>query len=150
MSEVRLPRLLLVLVSVLVIAGCAGRPDNPSINAGVCSSGVASINRQAPIVCVDDTGATLTVSPDPAEANDVLEGPRTNPVIVHWWTKSGGGNLGIEMKGSECVGRVECSGGHCWAKTKPGAKAKVTCKYDVWTNATNRLDPTIVINPCCP
>jgi hypothetical protein len=43
----------------------------------------------------------------------------------------------------------ECSRGHCWARTIPGAGK--TCKYDVWITGDqhDRLDPTIIIQPCC-
>ena len=148
MSEVRLPRLLVSFVMVFVIAGCAHH-DRPAINnSGVCRSGVAAVNRQAPIVCVNDMAAVLSVSPDPVEANDVLEGPRTEPVMLHWYTVSGKGTLGVQVHGTNCVARIDCESGHCWAKTIP--RSTGTCKYDVWTTPWNKLDPTIIINPCCP
>jgi hypothetical protein len=50
-----------------------------------------------------------------------------------------------------CVGDVRCDGrGHCSARAVAGAAR--SCKYDVWINGGDhdRLDPTIVISPCCP
>jgi hypothetical protein len=151
MTEVRLPRVPAVLLSIVVIAGCASQKSDT--NLAPCG-GRTSADKQAPVVCVDDTRARLSVSPDPVEAHDVLATDRATPVTIHWWTESGTGALGIEMKDRGCVTGLQCETGHCWAQTIPRAAAgtatgKKNCKYDVWTTPTNRLDPTVVVGNCC-
>lgn len=151
MSVVRLvPRGLALLAVLLVIAGCASQSGggNP-LRGNPCLSGPGSNNRQAPIVCVDDSTRTLSVWPEPVMVHDVAEGDRATPVTVHWFTKSGAGDLQLEIEPG-CVSRQQCDGqGHCWAKSVPGASKR--CKYDVWINGGNhdRLDPTVVITGCC-
>jgi hypothetical protein len=149
MSEVRiLLRSLLLVPAALVVLTCASTPpDLLMMNPNPCADGAGRKSLRAPIVCVDDTGAMLRVSPDPVVADDRHGG---RPVVIHWWTTSGGGELRIEGVDA-CLTNVECSGDHCMAKTVdvPEAEAWVRCKYDVWTNAENRLDPDIVITECC-
>ncbi|HYI09088.1 MAG TPA: hypothetical protein VEK57_08445 [Thermoanaerobaculia bacterium] len=152
MSEVRLRRVFAVLVSLLVIAGCASQ--KPGDTGLAACGGRTSTDKQGPVVCVDDTGSRLSVAPDPIEAHDTLKTDRAKPVTIHWWTESGGGNLGIEMKDHGCVAGLRCETGHCWAHTIPGAAkgtatGKKNCKYDVWTTPANRLDPTILVGTCC-
>jgi len=144
------------VVILLLVAGCASRGavDNmqpPGIMrsspCGANSRGEA--NRQAPIVCVDDSARTLTVSPDPVVVHDALEADRNAPVVVHWFTTSGTGNLQVEIEPG-CVEAQRCDGnGHCSARSVPHSAAR--CKYDVWIDdgQHDRLDPTIVISPCC-
>jgi hypothetical protein len=137
------------VVVLLVLAGCAANQQSPSATARVCGGGVGSSNRQAPIVCVDDSARTLTVSPDPVTLHDVRSDDRRSPVVLHWYTRSGSGDLQVEMEPG-CTSDVRCDGnGHCQALSRPGAKG--TCKYDVWINGGNheRLDPTVVITTCC-
>jgi hypothetical protein len=152
MAVVRLvPRGLALLAVVFMIAGCASQNSsggNP-IRGNPCLTGNGSTNRQAPIVCVDDSARTLSVWPEPVVVHDVLESDRKSPVALHWFTKSGDGDLQIEMEPG-CVSNVQCDGrGHCWSRTIPGSKSR--CKYDVWINGGNheRLDPTVVITGCC-
>jgi hypothetical protein len=147
----RMSRVVLLLVTMVWIAGCAGQGGGPTVSGGSpCANGNGSENRQAPIVCVDDSQRTLSVSPEPVHVHDSLESNGTQPVIVHWFTKSGGGDLRIEIEPG-CVIRESCDGrGHCWARSVPG-KDRRECKYDVWINGGqhDRLDPTVVIQPCC-
>ena len=148
MSTVRVLLRCCVLITVaLVLLTCSSadgvdtkRLMNP------CSKGTGNTNRNAPIVCVDDTGATLSVNPDPVKVNSVGESDR-QPVVIHWWTRSGGNMLNIEIKDG-CVTDVSCNGGHCKARTLP-VNAHTQCKYDVWTDKHPKLDPDIEIDPCC-
>ena len=102
--------------------------------------------RNAPIVCVDDTAATLSVHPDPITAHSVGQSDR-QPVVIHWWTRSGSNALQLEIQPG-CVTDVTCRGGHCTARTLPATERK-QCKYDVWTDKHPKLDPEVVIDPCC-
>lgn len=153
MSEVRLPRVVVLFVLTLVVAGCAHKRDDLTA-PGVCGrGGTPARDPQAPVVCIDDSVSPVRALPDRAEAHDVLKTDRATPVVVHWWTTSGGGDLGIQMKSDACVSDIRCETGHCWARTKPGAAGgsggKIECKYDVWTTPANRLDPTLVVGTCC-
>lgn len=144
----RLSPVALLLVTIIALAGCSSRDAGPAA-ASPCRDGNGSTNRQAPIVCVDDSARKLSVSPEPVRVHDVLESDRRSPVTVHWYTVSGGGDLQLEIEPG-CVSRQQCDGrGHCWAQSVPGANRE--CKYDVWINGGNhdRLDPTVVIQPCC-
>jgi hypothetical protein len=116
---------------------------NPCAN-----NGKGSENRNAPIVCVDDTGATLTVSPDPIRIHDVGAADRA-PVVIHWHTVSGANDLNIEIEPG-CITEMNCSGGHCRARTTPrNDKTEKRCKYDIWTDKHPRLDPDLIVIPCC-
>lgn len=154
MSEVRLvPRLLMVLVAVVLIAGCAARPmpdPSPSpFRANPCANGKAVSTKQAPIVCVDDSARTLRVFPDPVVVHDVSASDRATPVTLQWFTTSGRGDVQLEIEPG-CVANVRCNGrGHCTAQTVAGARKQ--CKYDVWITGGehDRLDPTVVVDGCC-
>lgn len=151
MSEVRiLLRWILLLTTALVLTTCASS-SNPSPGGGTslanpCSQGRGDTNRNAPIVCVDDTGGTLSVGPDPITAHSVGQSDR-QPVVIHWWTRSGGNQLNVEIQ-EGCVTDAKCNGSHCMARTLPVTEPK-QCKYDVWTDKHPKLDPDIVITPCC-
>jgi hypothetical protein len=114
--------------------------------ANPCKAGAGKADRNAPIVCVDDTADTLSVNPDPISAHSVGEADR-QPVVIHWWTRSGGNALNLEIQPG-CVTDVKCNGAHCMARTLP-VTARTQCKYDVWTDKHPKLDPDIVIDPCC-
>ncbi len=155
MSEVRMvPRLLALLVATLLIAGCASYSSDSRpmpLVANPCASGVPPENKQEPIVCVDDTERTLTVSPDPVHVHDGKSEDRSKPVPIQWYTKSGTGDVHVKM-GPACqsVKVKGCNGGgKCEAETTPGKLAP--CKYDVWITGGkhDRLDPTVVVDPCC-
>ena len=154
MSELWVARRFFVL---FVVAGglCTCAADQPSPmalrgaadGAGPCADGKGKDNRQAPIVCVDDTGAALTVSPEPIILDAKLRG-KGGAVTLQWFTRSGGNDLQVSVKDG-CVTDVKCDGkGHCTAKAKD-VDAETRCKYDVWTNKHPRLDPEVVIQPCC-
>ena len=146
MSNLRRVPLLLVLAAMtLVITGC-GSWINRTTSRNPCSTGHGSSNKQAPIICVDDSNPVLIVTPDPVTAHDVLRGTN-RPVTVKWFTMSGA-DLTVEMKDTGCVSQVNCNApGNCTAQTIPGAAKQ--CKYDVWTTPNNRLDPVIIITTCC-
>lgn len=132
----------ILVLLVFFIAGCAAYHD--ATGGGVCAG---EPNPQSPIVCVDDSVRTLTVNPDPITIDDVQGG---QPITLVWKTESGRGDLQVEMKDPGCVTDVNCPGnGRCTARSIPGASK--SCKYDVWINGGNhdRLDPTVVIQPCC-
>jgi hypothetical protein len=146
------PRSLVLLAVAFVIAGCASHNNstgNEPLRGNPCLAGKGSDNRQAPIVCVDDSARVLSVWPEPVTVHDVLATDRTSPVVVHWFTKSGEGDLRVEMEPG-CVNPIQCDKqGHCWTRSVPGAKNR--CKYDVWIENSDheRLDPTLVVTPCC-
>lgn len=146
MSQVRiLLRGFLLITAVLVLTTCA-QQSSVSRLGNPCNAGKGKADRNAPIVCVDDTGATLSVHPDPIAAHSVGQSDR-QPVMLHWWTRSGGNTLNLEIQDG-CVTDVKCEGGHCTARTLPTNSQK-KCKYDVWTDKHPRLDPDIVVDPCC-
>ncbi len=160
MSEVRLvPRLLTLLVAALLIAGCASKSggsssgsssSEPATLLNPCASGTPAKNKQAPIVCIDDSARTLVVTPDPVEVHDVNASDRKTPVSVQWFTKSGTGDVHVLIEPG-CVAKKSCDGrGKCKAETVPGARKK--CKYDVWIigGKHDRLDPTVDVGGCCP
>lgn len=148
MSEVRnLLRWFLLVTAVLVLTACAHNPDNPGLLGNPCSAGAGKDDRNAPIVCVDDTGEALTVSPDPITVHDVGKSDR-QPVLLHWWTRSGGNGLGIQIADG-CVTDVNCRGGHCWAKSKETDASGARCKYTVSTSKHLPLDPEVIIVDCC-
>src|SRR5215211_1020256 len=68
--------------------GASGGAATTLRRANPCAGKAGSTDRNAPIVCVDDTGATLSVSPDPIRVHDVGAADRA-PVVVHWRTVSG-------------------------------------------------------------
>jgi hypothetical protein len=153
MSEVRLPRVLVLLVFVFVIAGCKHQDSNiMGGGADPCESGTAPTTKQAPVVCVADT-APFAVNPDAVESHNVERGTTSKPVTLNWWTVSGGNNLEIKMIDNGCVTDMNCSGGHCWARSVPGSVHRPgdrkECKYDVWINGARVLDPTVVLRTCC-
>lgn len=148
MSKVRnLLRWFLLIIAVLALTTCA--PSNGSVSrlGNPCSEGAGKADRNAPIVCVDDTGETLSVNPDPITVHDVGKSDR-QPVVLHWWTRSGGNVLNVEIADG-CVTDVDCKGGHCKAKTRETDASGARCKYDVWTDKHPRLDPDIIIVDCC-
>ena len=136
-------RFFLVCAVVTLISGCTTWINR---STGLCAGGGGSSNRQAPIVCVDDSGPVLTLNPEPVTAHDVKKGTH-QPVTVQWATVSGA-DLWVEMKEEGCVRNMNCNApGRCTAVTIPGAVK--SCKYDVWTTPENRLDPIIIITTCC-
>jgi len=149
MSEARvLLRWFLLTTAVFALTTTCAHSDGatPTL-ANPCSAGAGKADRNAPIVCVDDTGEALSVNPDPISVHDVGKSDR-KPVIIHWWTRSGGGGLGIEVA-EGCVTDVKCRGAHCMAKTRETDASGARCKYDVWTEKLPRLDPDIIIVDCC-
>lgn len=162
MLEVRLaPRFFVLLVAALLISACAYRQASaptpgpgsaPSLRAGnPCASGAKpAVSKQAPIVCIDDSARTLVVFPDPVVIHDVKASDRSSPVPVQWFTTSGIGDVHVEVQPG-CIDKKTCDGsGKCWAETVPGARK--SCKYDVWVTdgKHDRLDPTVVVEGCCP
>lgn len=166
MSEVPLRRLaVLCLFAMLVMAGCK-TPMQDDINAtrapsgggaGVCASEAKGTqNRNAPIVCVD--GSTkLSVEPESIVAFNGLSTDQATPPVIQWITRSGSGNLKIDMKDPGCVETpINCNApGKCIARVVrglgPGARpAQIikTCRYTVTLDG-QVLDPETVIVGCC-
>lgn len=147
MFETRLLRCVVLVVTTVVLAACAHRAAVAPLEGNPCADGKGSGDRQAPIVCVEDTGPTLSVSPDPIVIDDrKKEG--SEPVTMQWFTRSGRGDLQIAIEDG-CLTELKCSGnGQCVAKTRD-VDAQVKCKYDVWTKTHPRLDPDIILTPCC-
>lgn len=150
-------RYLMLLGVVLFVCSCASQSAVPgggssgttTLRGNPCASKAGSVDRNAPLVCVDDTGATLSVAPDPIRVHDVGAADKL-PVIVHWRTVSGSNDLRVEIEPG-CVTETRCEGkGHCMARTLPRAdRTEKRCKYDVWTDKHPRLDPDVIIVPCC-
>lgn len=148
----RSSRTLIALAVTLLFSACAARPDAGGggvTGSGPCATGTGSADRNAPIVCVNDTGASLTVRPDPIRVHDVGQHDGL-PVMLQWHTVSGGNDLRVEIEPG-CVTEVRCERpGHCSGRTLPRAdKTDKRCKYDVWTDKHPRLDPEVIITPCC-
>jgi hypothetical protein len=145
-------RFLVLALFVAAFSGCAARSTDVAgvaPSASVCRDGAGSTNRQAPIVCVDDSARTLSVNPDPVVVHDVRANDRKTPVTVHWFTRSGRGDLQLEFEAG-CVEQHRCDGqGHCWARSVPGSTSR--CKYDVWIagGKHDRLDPVVEVETCC-
>lgn len=149
-------RIPVLFTATLLIAACAANPDRPALGGGnlivnPCTTGkAAASSRQNPVVCIDDSARTLVAYPDPIEVHDVNASDRSLPVEVKWYTKSGAGNVQVAIEPG-CVTDQSCDGrGKCKAKTVKGGKTR--CKYDVWIAGDpshDRLDPTVVITPCC-
>lgn len=141
----------LLLVTPLVIAGCVANAPVAPTAAGPsgCPGGKGSNHPDLPIICVNDRLSVLTVDPDRAYVNDVDSTDKRTPVAIHWFTRSGGRNLQIAFSDPSCVKNLSCDGrGHCRAVTNP-VTAQKTCKYDVWTDVHPKLDPYVIVTPCC-
>ena len=150
MSEVhRLPRLLTLLVASIFIATCAQHSHAPAASGfagNPCSSGNGVANREAPIVCIDDTNAKLTVNPDPVMVWHKT--PAGAPVTIQWFTKSGGGAIQFRWHKTTCVMNEVCTSGRCTAQTRSTSTGE-TCKYDVMLPGHDTLDPEVVVGGCC-
>lgn len=158
-SRFRLP---LVLATSILVVSCAQPPDGVAPAAkpltitaatGGCGPGVQ--RREAPVVCVDDSGETLRAIPDTVYAFDTHPEDRS-PVNVIWFTSSGAGNLRIEPVDTNCLAKVWCNpkSGHCRARTLSlNGKGESRCKYDVVMvgpdGSERRLDPIVIVQPCC-
>ena len=150
-------RKLMLLGALLLVWMCAPSsstaPDTGGgpapLRGNPCTAKAGSTDRNAPIVCVDDTGAKLSVSPDPIRVHDVGAADRL-PVVIQWYTVSGANDLHVELEPG-CVADTKCDGnGHCMARTVALAvKTEKRCKYDVWTDKHPRLDPEVIVIPCC-
>jgi hypothetical protein len=138
------------VLALIVFAGCASHnAAPPGASGGPCANGNGVSNRQAPIICVDDRARKLAVDPDPITIHNVRKNDMASPVMVHWYTRSGTGDLQLKIE-EGCLAEIKCDGrGHCQARTEP--KSLKSCKYDVWITGDQHelLDPTIVIVNCC-
>lgn len=152
----RVPRLIFVCVSALWLATCAARPTvepNPGPNplmVNPCEKGAPSLDKQAPVVCIDDSARTLVAKPDRIVIHESKKGAPSEAVAIQWYTTSGTGDLHVKMD-SACDALVDKGHGtgKYEMKTVPGKKRQ--CKYDVWITGPDhdRLDPTVVVDACC-
>lgn len=153
----RSPRVVVLLASSLLFMTCAswsapgrGNALAPNRAGGPCAAKKGNGSPNKPIVCVDDTGATLSVHPDPVIVHDV-DASEKKPVVIQWMTVSGGNDLQISMKDG-CTTALSCKGGKCTARTLPHGENETgerRCKYDIWTDKHPRLDPDTVVVKCC-
>src|SRR6266545_8161690 len=141
MSKGPLPRFLLTIAVALL-----------ALSASTCSSGPMDCfkgdpNQAGPRVCVGLSGDTITLSPDPIKAWDVLPNNKTKPVTIIW-TANGGGNLQIDFDDANqgCVQEaIHCDGhGHCEALTMDITEHQKQCKYKVTLDG-RVLDPDVII-----
>ena len=162
MSEVRqVARLIVLFLLVLPIVSCARsavepNPPNPPnpirpFAENPCEKGAPPANKQAPIVCIDDSQRTLAANPDRVFVHESKKDDRTRAVQIQWYTTSGTGDVHVKMEeGCRAVNLKTCNGnGKCEAETTPGVTTE--CKYDVWITGGkhDRLDPTVVVDACC-
>jgi hypothetical protein len=157
MSVVRPVSRLIVLSSfVLLIGSCAQSNPDPNLirpfGGNPCAGGAPpAANKQAPIVCIDDSARTLVAKPDRIHVHESKKENRSQPVQIQWYTTSGTGDVHVKMEpGCTAVKLKTCNGnGNCQAETTPGVTTQ--CKYDVWITGGKHdlLDPDVVIDPCC-
>lgn len=139
---------------LMLFAACATKPAiDRADRAGKappndCSRGVGTAHKEKPVVCVSHTPAGIVVQPETIELWDVLPSDRTKPVMIHWVTRGGGGDLQIRMKDDGCVADLQCNEkGHCHAKAIDITGSK-RCSYGIFLDGTE-LDPDIVLTDCC-
>jgi len=148
MSEVRLLLRVCILLCAALLIGTCRSADDKTILTGVCSSMLGDANPDGPTVCVDDGPKMPKVSHNTITMN------RTRPGVgateIQWLTRSGTGPLEIDVQPG-CFTHVSCAAGRCSAKALP-VTARKTCKYSVFINDGNheKLDPDVVVVPCCP
>jgi hypothetical protein len=156
MSVVRLvPRLFVFSAFTLLLNGCARPAVDPNpirpLAENPCGKGAPQANKQAPIVCIDDSNRKLVANPDRVFVHDVRADDATKPVPIQWYTTSGTGDVHVKMApGCSAVNLKGCNGnGKCEAETVPGSRSE--CKYDVWITGGKHelLDPTVVVDACC-
>lgn len=164
MSVVRKTRFLVLLVLPLLVlnASCVrtAAPSDQGPKAtvtstefarkGPCSDVMGSPFKAGPIICVDDTATSLSVTPDTIEVWDSVPNQPNTPVMLQWFTSSGTGDLRIVPSDpAKCPLKDSKAAvpGHYWLQTIPGQTTE-GCKYTVFVG-TRQKDPTIVITPCC-
>lgn len=116
----------------------------------------ANTDKNHPVVCV--VGGM--VSPKSIRVNDFERphgGPPSNrPVVIKWRTSTNTGALSVTdfQPPDTCVTQVNCNSNGCTAVVK-GQKLRseggsdVTCHYTLTLDGV-KLDPDIVVDPCCP
>lgn len=150
---------LALVVTTLLLAGCAAAPPAPESGSGPSTLGAPCRtsnegvrNADAPIVCVDDSADVLRVHPDPFWIHEThSKGAAAGTPAVRWLTTSGRGDLRIRFVDEGCVRNVQCNGGQCTAvaaKLAAGEKQR-RCKYDVELTGHPILDPEGVLTGCC-
>ncbi|HEX8170291.1 MAG TPA: hypothetical protein VF824_07115 [Thermoanaerobaculia bacterium] len=150
MRKLLFPLLLLVCLVMTSTCRSAGvdQPVAPGGGGGSpCAGGTGNADPERPVVCVDDSGSELSVDRDPVHVHDVMEADLKTSVPLQWFTRTGK-DLTIKIAGG-CVDVVRCNAGHCIANTRDVA-ADTKCKYDVMVPGFKPLDPTVIVDNCCP
>jgi hypothetical protein len=146
----------LTVFIVAVIAGCKSADTiSPTRGPDKCASaGNGRQHHDTPLVCVDGSGAALTVHPESIRVWDVDSTSRSTPPKIVWLARNGT-NLQITMKDAGCVDTPRCNGRQCNANIKNGIGAGhnegdvlQTCRYTVTLDG-RVLDPDTVIVRCC-
>ena len=144
MSKVPLGR----LSFTLLLLACAPSNVDRMAPPNNCARGNGTANKAQPVVCVSDTGAGLAVDPESIELWDVTPADKTKPVMIHWVTRSGKGDLQIRMKEEGCVEKIQCNkNGHCHAKAIDVTGSK-RCTYGITLDG-KELDPDVIVTDCC-
>ena len=150
MSDVHSRRFILPLsILLLILAGTCSyqRTIVPANDCAATGHGVQ--HRQRPVVCISESGGKLVADPESIEVWDRYPKGSSNPMMVHWVSRSSAGALSIDMKDAGCVEPPDCRGkGHCSAKTLSATAPTKQCKYTVTLDGIV-LDPDVILVRCC-
>ena len=156
----------IIILLALTLAACATAPppaqqtqlmpegtlSHANVTASVrsvCDASNGSRDPDHPFICVDPY-ATPQVKIKSLRANDRVNGSG-NPVMIQWFTRNPSSELKVTVPvNSPCFdGEAVCfpGGGRCRVFTKR-VTTEQTCEYDIWVNG-NRVDPIIIVQPCC-
>lgn len=143
---------LVALASFLVFSAC--RSTVPPLSVG-CNAG--STRPEAPIVCINDSGTTLSVDPETITAYDRDPEKPGSPMVILFFTQSGRGDFQIVPRSGNCIEpqtEHHCppDAGLCrvhMLRRKPTDPKEERCKYDVIMKGFPPLDPFIVAKTCC-
>jgi hypothetical protein len=155
----RVPLRSFAVLTVFIVAEIAGCKSSDTIRPArgpdnCASTGKGRQHHDTPLVCVDGSGAALTVHPESIRVWDLDSTSRSTPPKIVWLARSGS-NLQITMKDAGCVDTPKCSGRQCNANVKNGigaghAEGDVLqrCRYSVTLDG-RVLDPETAIVRCC-
>ena len=137
---------------ILTLTAACGTTQGPRSR---CAAG--SSRPEAPVVCIDDTGTRLSVSPERVEAYDRDPEKQGHPMVILFFTKSGSGDFQIVPRSGNCIEpqtEHHCppNAGLCRVhvvRKAPNDTEAEVCKYDVVMKGFTTLDPWVVTKPCC-
>lgn len=143
---------LVAIAALVVFSACVSTV--PPLSVG-CIAG--STRPEAPIVCIDDSGAELSVNPETITAYDRDPKKPGQAMVILFFTKSGTGDFQIIPRTGNCIEpqtEHHCpkNAGLCrvhMLRRKPTDPPEETCKYDVFMRGKPVLDPFIVAKTCC-